>query len=311
MILNQASDGYLPIALMFRRTLIEYGPLPEQRLIDLCAPAIHNKAGNWVVHDDVAHTLTRWTQLGVFVRSTPDGTIDLAADFAKAPPSEDDSVRLRRAVRNRVLAEECNANFMIFKSDRESAGVCADFTRALTFGLAQDPGITFGNFERLEDLQNEHFRATEGSVAFRALQNDARWPGLRVWSRYLGFAWCAPDDALVFDPREAVADVLPEVFGGREELRIGAFLEALADRIPVLDGGRYRALMEEELRRGERWRIPLAREISGSLSRALDRLEIANRIMLIRGADSPDTRLLTGRNGRALREVTHVRRTLP
>lgn len=309
MILNQASDGYLPIALVLRRALIEYGSLPRQRLLDLCAPPTLAAKGQ----NDVHHTLLRWTQLGVFTQLNDDAkTIALAPGFATTELAMDDPRQLRRSLRQCVLSEENNRNVLDFEFKSDDAGLCADFTRALTFALAQDPVEDIGVHARFRSLEQRQFLSeAAGETAFRAIQNPDRWPGFKVWSTYLGFVWANPDDALVFDPRQAVADELPVVFGDLDEIRIGSFLDALAEYLPVVDGGRYRSQMDDELRKTGRWRTPLAHEISGSLSRALLRLEIGGAITLKRLADSPGQRTLTGRRGQALREVTHVRRELP
>src|SRR5438477_4022282 len=64
----------------------------------------------------------------------------------------------------------------------DKEGVTADFVRGVAWLLAQDIYTfprTFSEVSAIERIQ------LKGE---KIIQNDTRWPGLRFWARYLGFA---------------------------------------------------------------------------------------------------------------------------
>ena len=130
---------------------------------------------------------------------------------------------------------------MLFRADNnqnfwDSEGTrAADFTRALAFVLAQD--IYTADFETHASVQALEQRQIR-DAGRRMLQNDVRWNGLRFWGDYLGFFWV--DHRRWPDPTAAVREELPAVFGSARELPAVEFLRRLAERLPVLDGGRWR-----------------------------------------------------------------------
>lgn len=332
MILNLASDGVLSILLVLRRALIAYGPMPRQRLLDLCAPlslkqgiesSEPHEANQGEPDGNVSEgtssgvqamthkTLTRWCQVGLFIEASDDEqTISLAPGFEEPGLESNDMRPLRTAIRRLVLDPRNNLDITAADTKASVAGVCADFTRALTWVLAQDvfafPGA--GSFGPVHEIESDQFRGARGEQTFHVFQNPSRWAGLRAWAPFLGFGWRSPmkEVHLVFDPTEAIADELPDVFGRDRVLPVAVFAGRLAERLPVLDGGTYRLAVERVLQSGPVWRPPAPHELSTALSRALVRLWEDGALRLENRSDAPDRRVLLGRDGVALDPTTHV-----
>ena len=92
-----------------------------------------------------------------------------------------------------------------------------------------------------------------------------------------------------------------------EEIPISDFVERLAKRAPVIDGGVYRRQVEARILPGK-WSKPLDDALSSSLSRMLLRLREAHVIDLRRKSDFGKVIRLIGREGREIQSVTHVAR---
>ena len=159
--------------------------------------------------------------------------------------------------------------------------------------LAQDiyelPKVWVGG---VEDLQNAQIASD-----MKIIENDTRWNPLRYWMRYLGFA-TGDGTAFQLDPTIAIKAELPMIFGDRSDLSAHDFITALASRLPVLDFGQYRKLVENVLSK-ECWRQPDKIHLSMSLSLALRRLDLDNVIHLTGQADAGTSYRLTGRNYRS------------
>jgi hypothetical protein len=282
-ILNTASDGLFNVLIVLHRTLTTHGPMDEDRLIRLCSPAESpNK-------DQLRQTLRRWKQLGLFRSGEND---KLTLDKADKNPD-----RLPANCRRLLFSDENNQRFW----DNESA-LAADFTRALAFILAQDIYVNeFGAHAKVQALEHRQFR----DESRRLLQNDTRWNGLRHWGDYLGFFW--EDQRRWPDPTAAIREELPEVFGGHNELPAQDFITRLGERLPVLDGGRYRLEIEAALDPAE-WQSPARPDLlSTSLSRALWRLSRpGGPLRFERRADAGDGRTLQRAGGRDWQTFTHV-----
>src|SRR5690606_29461287 len=108
------------------------------------------------------------------------------------------------------------------------------------------------------------------------------------------------------DPAAAIREELPEVFGKQNELPAEDLITRLGERLPVLDGGRYRLEIEAALEPAE-WQPPARPDLlSTSLSRALWRLSRpGGPLRLERRADAGDGRTLQRTGGRDWQTFTH------
>jgi len=289
-ILNRPSDGLLSVLLALHRGLVAYGPQSEASLLDLIAPS---SVVPDVKPDMARQTLTRWKQLGFFF--SDDGVIALSTAIATIGPN--DSERLRAAVLRLVLLPENNPAFSLPGDDDQEGSRASDATRAIAWVLAQDP-YTFPS--RYTDV--EQLRSSQG-IEPTPFVNDTRWGGFSEWAAFLGTAFTGAKVGLVPNPAFAVRTTLDEVFGNSQELAHAEFFTLLAAALPVIDGGRYRAMVEEQTPRP--WRTHRANEVSPSLSAALLTLEAQGILRLEMRSDAP-TRLLLGRAGRELRVISHV-----
>ena len=289
-ILNRPSDGLLSVLLALHRGVLAYGPQSEAALLDLVAPSTVVPDGK---PDMARKSLTRWTQLGFF--SSDDGIVTLSPAIATVAPNDAD--RLRAVVLRLVLAPENNPAFSLAGDDDQEGSKASDATRALAWVLAQDPYTFPSGHKNVEQLQSSQ------GVEPTPFVNDTRWFGFSEWATFLGAAFTSGKFGLVPNPSFAVRTALDEVFGTVDELAQAEFFTRLADALPVIDGGRYRAVVEAQTARP--WRTHRSNEVSPSLSAALLTLE-ASRVLRLEMRSDATTRVLLGRADRELRSISHV-----
>jgi hypothetical protein len=290
-ILNRPSDGLLSVLLALRSALLAYGSQETSALLDLVAPSSVVPDGK---PDMARKTLTRWTQLGLFTET--DRVISLSSSARSI--GADDLDGLRAVVLRLVLAPENNPGLLVEGGDDQEGSKASDCTRAMAWVLAQDPyGFPTVYSGGVESLQHEQ------EVRPKAFVNDTRWVGFAEWAVFVGVAWSAPKSDFVPCPAFAVRSVLADVFSDKTELAQAEFFTRLAECLPVVDGGRYRAVVEGQTARP--WRNQSANEISPSLSAALVALEAAGTLRLEVRSDAP-TRMLLGRAGRELHSISHL-----
>jgi hypothetical protein len=278
-LLNLTVDG-LPnvLVVLYSTVALARSPLTTQDVLDAVAPA-------GVVSDPrmARVTLHRWTELGLF-------HVD-AADYvtlSKAPETDLNSdveiVRATRmAARQCALSEANNPELWA----RESARA-ADLTRSLAWLLAQDVYRM-----RFSDAQSLELRQVANDD-LRLMQNDTRKNGLQFWSHFLGFVR-QPGGGDV-DPTLAIRETLPGCIAAGEEMPAAEFVERLAQRLPVLDGGIYRVAVESQLERDAL--SPLqSGQLSTSLSRAMFSLMVDQTLQFENRADVGRSVVFTGRDG--------------
>lgn len=294
-ILNRASDGLFNVLIVLVRTIVAEGPLPKDRLLALCAPgALHPPP----TQQHASNTLNRWLELGLITPNENDA-IEIAPAYklrlSKRTFSDE---ALVQCIRDCVLGGLNNERFWFADENRS-----ADFTRATAWMLAQDVhSLSIGGYDDVEAIVNRQISSSKDHPIF---QNDTRWPGYVSWSTYLGFG-CTLGSKYLVDPTLAVSQYSASCLDEKRDTEVRIFLNRLAEAIPVIDGGRYRQLVEAQLD-ASAWVPPKPDEISSSLSRALLRLHEAGDIELRDLADAPFKVSLLGRQRRTIRLVSHVR----
>jgi hypothetical protein len=245
--------------------------------------------------------LSRWIELGLFTEEA--GKIRLKAEFKRGTTLDQLTDRLPGMCRQLALQEQHCLPLWAPNGEvtEEGIGRVADFVRGLSWALAQD----IYNLPSGPDDIDALGRAQVVAPRFIFLNRTNRWPGFRVWARYLGFA-SGDESNFLLDPTEAVREELSQILGKGETMAAEIFLEELSVRLPVLDGGKYRREVEESLR-SDSWRGPSGGHLSMSLSMALRRLELNGTIVLETKADTGSVVSLTGRNFRTWTSFTHVR----
>lgn len=283
-ILNQTNDGRFNFLIVLHRVVAQHGSIDRERLLTLCS-----SGGDGDNQKYPSKTLLRWTQLGLFLESE-DGRISLSKGY-------EDPKNLPSFCREVLFRDENNQNFWDSEGTR-----AADFTRGLAFILCQDIySNDFNNHPQVQSLEGRQI----GDESRRILGNDTRWNGLRAWSEFLGFFWSDP--RLWPDPTSAIREELAGLFGAQQELTATAFIERIAERIPVLDQGRYRLEVERALDTQE-WQAPARPNmLSTSLSRALWRLSRpGGPLRFEERSDAGDGRILQRSGGREWPRFTHV-----
>lgn len=288
-ILNRPSDGSAPILLALWRGIRKIGPMRKKRLLGLCAPVS-------IGDEQAMKTLFRWTQLGLFLEK--DDKLRLAPTFNKLETDGTVDYRaFRREVRRLTLAESSNQDFL----KPEPSGA-ADFTFAAAWLLSTDVFADhFKDLESIQRFEQEQIAPIGEGESSYAIQNDTRWSGFRDWMAFLGLGWNASPFQL--DPTEAVEDELDDIFAVQSDLTIDGFLQRLAERLPVLDGGEYFRRARKRARGS--WRAIDDHEISPALTRALLRLREAGRIRFESRADA-EMRQLLGVGFTNVDQVSHV-----
>lgn len=295
-LLNRPSDGLYSVLVAVWRLLLARRRMSEEQLLSLCAPPT-------AVEDQsmVRNTLNTWTELGLLQRH--DGEISLSEEAAQtAKRANSETACLPRLLRRLVLRPENNERLL--QEDNVEVR-SADFTRAVCWMLVQD--IYTMPTQTYKDVEKHDLRQWKAG-RLRAFQNDTRWSGYQDWATILGFGWFAPKlniiSGLVSDPTPCVRDALSDVFGKERELHQRDFLSRLADCLPVVDGGKYRRKIEDQLD-PRQWHRVDEHEISPTLSLALIRLESEGVLSLEPRSDA-DKRTLLGREFRLLQEFSHV-----
>jgi hypothetical protein len=290
-LLNTTNDG-LPnvLAALCAMLLMEKGTVAESDLLAKVAPEN-------IVKDDgkmVRQTLNRWVELGLLLRDN--GKVSLSSHFPPSAKIDRDDIAgvVRRAVRRCALAPENNRDLWA----KESAKA-ADLTRSLCLLLAQNVYRT--GFSQLEALENRQVVNAD----LRLIQNNTRINGLKKWAHFLGFV--RQSDGADIDPTVAVRESISEWMTHGQTMSANAFLDRLAGALPVLDGGVYRAAVEDILDRQTMF-VPAPGEVSSSLSRALLALHATGELSFETRSDAVGEGMtLTGRDGvRPDLRFTHV-----
>ncbi|MYZ42455.1 protein DpdG [Schauerella aestuarii] len=301
-ILNRENDGLPSILLTLAVTVAREKAISRDDLLSICvpfSPSDRDSDKRKDLSSRASGTLIRWTALGLFVEEG--GKFRLAIEPKRGESTQSFSDRLPTVCRRLVLDRD-QGNPLWPAGGRiseEGTGVTADFCRGLAWCLSQDIYSLPSSYGELESHITEQVKP--GRFVFL---NDTRWPGLRDWARFLGFA-TGDDTGFFFDPTEAVRSELTELTKSKESLTAAEFVARLSRRLPVLDKGLYRIEMEEALK-PEKWTAPPLGYLSTSLSFALRRLQKQGVLGLATLADAESQLTLTRQGGRAWESFTHV-----
>jgi hypothetical protein len=292
-VLNRASDGLLSVLVALRNALLAFGPQTESKLLALAAPATVVPDGK---PDMARRTLTRWVQLGFFMKEGQD--VFLSSDLQSI--GRDDINGFRAVVLRLLLRPDNNPAFASDAPDDEKS-LASDWTRAAAWILAQDPyelptGFGAKTNRGIEHLQNRQ------QVAPKPISNDTRWSGFVEWARFAGIGHATHGNSFVANPAFAACSALGTIFQGTRELPQAEFLRRLQMSVPVFDGGTYRVTVESQILRD--WEPVLPNQVSPSLSIALLTLEAMRELRLEQRSDASQCTLI-GRQRRPIRQVSH------
>ncbi len=303
-ILNEASDGTLAVLMAFCNALRAYGAMSAEALLSLCAPET-------AVDDNKARpTLTRWTDLGAFVEQGR--RIGLAPELARIPVG---AISETRAALMQLILRKQNCPDGNETESGEEKTYAADFSRAASWALLQDPYAFPTSYDRCFEMQvsqklvREEQEAPGGGVKLKptVIVNSTRWMPFCRWATFLGFAVGAPRGILV-NPAFALTSVLDEIMKPGTTLPARQFLAAAAEFVPVMPGGAYSQRVARDMMAP--WREFGPHEVPPAVSLALLQLREA-RVLAVTQRSDKDVMTLLGRNGRKCGEVSEIERVAP
>lgn len=262
-------------------------PMAETDLIAWCRP--EHLASKESARKKVGFEITAWKDLGL-LESSADGVMLNRQYFSDA------SIATSTAARRCLLVPDNNQDL----DAREQRA--ADLTKLVCMLLSIDvyrernSELRSNKLEEIVDAYLGDFRINSNEVAVV--------PGYLHW---LGYAARIGNGMYAIDPTTAIKEELLAADNAIErdvQLPIESFLQQLAKRLPVIDGGAYRLHIEQRINE-KNWSKPSNNDLSTSLSRALLRLHHAGVIKMQKLSDA-GLRNLKGPNNRVLMPVTHV-----
>jgi hypothetical protein len=185
----------------------------------------------------------------------------------------------------------------------DSSEGARDLTRAISWWLAQDPldpPLPWNEPLGADVAQDRQLSAGE-----RIFANDTRWGAFDRWATFLGVATRFSHGGktiLMPDPTPSIRHCLPEILPA-SRMPILDFIEHLARRLPVLDGGEYRRAVEGRMR--PEAVLAAADTLSPSLTHALLRLRDERALRLEDLADAP-TKVQLARGFGPERTLSHI-----
>lgn len=278
-LLNITNDGLPNILTVLHATVLRSAkPISREDLLSSVSPAV-------VVEDSASmtnNTLSRWTDLGLFVNE--EGLITVKEKLQDRRATTLELLPFTRRVACRLaLSEKNNQDLWASQGTRS-----ADLTRSLAWMMAQDAYRT-SSFSSFADMESRQIVDPERLL----MRNDTRRRGLEYWAPFLGFSH---HSFAVIDPTVAIRDSLDEVIPRGSGMPGAQFVERLSTVLPVLDGGRWQI---EVLKFIDPTTLPNRQpgQLSSALSRALLNLWESRELLLQQKADMGSSVTLTGAGG--------------
>ncbi len=190
---------------------------------------------------------------------------------------------ITKALRRATSNEESNGG------DWKAPSRASEFTNSVAWFLTLPTSGVSATFEsgspNIQDLQSRQFgdREKDGWV----IGNKNRWNAFKYWACSLGFAYFSSENRIVPDPTIAIREDISDIFSDSSKLPATEFIKRISKLIPVLDGGRYRLLVEEHIKTPPQIRPGI---ISASLSMAIKNLNSQKTITI---HDSSDAERIT------------------
>ena len=273
-IINLASDGIPSVFIVLWRALIEFGPMPRTRLLELCAPeAIGNSK-------QARQTLNKWVALGAFEEDEASGQVKLSKAFVAK--DIDDIEWLRDRVFACLLSEA---------GEKEAP----EFADAAAWLLLQDLFKFPPSGETIVPLARNQ--------GFKGFSNPGWWAGFLAWAQFVGVV--VPAMTVIINPVHLIRNALKRIKIPRgSAIPVTDFLAALSGEVPIIPRGSVSRKVAGSLVVPP---LDLAEhEVSPTLSLALRQLHYEHTIVLQDLSDSRVRLQLVGRERRPREQVTHV-----
>ncbi len=244
-ILNRPSDGIVSVLVALVRSSVMLGTMPKSKLLDICCPKTLGDGKQ----DMAIKTLNRWTELGLFV-VTEKEDVKVNDEYRASIRKLERIGPLRFQM---LLDRSCSRRrtIRIFGAMKKTDQRI--FSRAACWILAQDVhAFVPTSYTQVEPKALEQ----AGSPEVILFQNDTRWSGFVSWATFLGLGRSDSGKAtggFIADPTPWICGPASTLLPPKNDMPIREFLDGLAEAVPILDGGRFRAEVESKLR-PEKWK---------------------------------------------------------
>jgi hypothetical protein len=268
-IINNAHPGSsLSLLCLIDNLLIRLKQPPsDEELLNICRPNGLAKIDNQ--ERKFNETLNFWIEEGLYIKE--DGGIKFSQLYKKEV-----------SLSYRVLM--CLLSNLSLESDLDGNGEERLFT-SLACLLSMDKYTFYGK----DYIEGNMIVDTLNNESVIKVNTNYRSP-LIEYGVFLGFFEYVDktgnSSRYICDPTRAIENVLDDVFSDEKELQGVVFIKKLSEILPILDGGYYRKKVEAQMQtQYER----INNEISASLSHALFRLNVANKIGFVDRADNRES----------------------
>ena len=179
-----------------------------------------------------SNSLRELKNLGFVIEDSEKGLLTLDPSLRKRFPKDGPDAEALREIMLPVLLDP----------DRAEETGHKGFAIWLCWFLTQDPAHAAifsahpGDF--LEPILGREWKN------FIPIKDAAAMQQYFYWALFTGFA-TRLTDRIVPDPLPAIQNALSDIFDGAERLDAGAFFAALAQQLPVFEGGHWRQIFDE------------------------------------------------------------------
>ena len=154
--------------------------------------------------------------------------------LALPPGDTGNSLSMREAVLRAVMETARSTDLWNRGDDGGAPSLTGaqDLARALTWLMLQSNLGAAWSFDGPASIDT-----SQAAIGFPIVRSATVWPFFVRWANYLGFATCLSANSVIPDPTRAVAPVLRAHLKARPDQPLEALINAVADDLPVLDGG--------------------------------------------------------------------------
>lgn len=249
------------------------GRLQRSSVLDRVAPD-GNANGRALVDETISELVT----IGALLDN--EGRLALSRDDTGSP------LPMRDAVLRGVMENARSDDLWTRGEDGGTPSLTGaqDLARALAWLMLQPnlgPAWSFDGPASLDSSQ--------ATIDFPIVRGGTVWPFFVRWANYLGFATSLSSNTVIPDPTRAVTPVLRAHLQARPDQSLEALINAIAEDLPVLDGGAAQRGLREMLD------LDWDSDVSPAMTLALTRLRLRGALEFDEGLG--DAHKLTLSNG--------------
>lgn len=247
-------------------------PIPKNDLLELCNP--ENLGLSPTAKNRFSSNLDFWLGEGLWQKSEEGITVLDYQDKNKPL-----AFRVLKLISHPFNRDDLYTGMRIAPFHRSISSLLAQHSFTFYGGLK----LTSGGANNVADTLNRWLDIS--------INNSNEASTLLSYGQFLGFL--EPfESGYIVDPTRAIEPYLSQVFSHETELPIKQFVVAIAELLPMLDGGVFRQQVENMMQ-NKGWQLPDSHHISASLSHAIMRLSSDYRITLESRSDDSNSMQLT------------------